>query len=69
MNEDIKKACKLSDEDLDAVVGGEKYYTIQEGDRLSEIAKHYSTTVKQLCKWNNISNPDFIVAGKRIRVA
>lgn len=69
MKEDAKKAYELNEEELDEVVGGEKWYTIQDGDTLSKIAAHYSTTVKQLCKWNNISNPTFIVAGKKIRVA
>lgn len=69
MKEDTKKAYELNEEELDEVVGGEKWYTIQNGDTLSKIAAHYGTTVKQLCAWNNISSPYFIVAGKRIRVA
>lgn len=60
---------KLRDEELELVTGGVQYYTIQKGDTLSSTAKRYSTTVEQLCRWNNIANPNYIVAGKRIRVA
>ena len=60
---------KLTDEELELVTGGKQYYTIQKGESLSSIAKKYSTTVEQLCRWNNISNPNYIVAGKRIRVS
>lgn len=60
---------ELKEEELEQVTGGVQYYTIQKGDRLSTIAKKYSTTVEQICRWNNISNPNYIVAGKRIRVA
>lgn len=45
-----------------------EYYTIQSGDTLSEIAAKYNTTVSQLCSWNNISNPNKIYAGNKIRV-
>ena len=66
--EEEKKAMELSDETLDEVTGGVQYYTIQRGDTLSTIAKKYSTTVEKLCRWNNISNPNYIVLNKRIRV-
>ncbi|MGG3642049.1 GH25 family lysozyme [Bacillus gobiensis] len=45
-----------------------EYYTIKSGDNLSKIAKKYSITVKQLQVWNNIKNPNLIIAGKKIRV-
>ena len=45
-----------------------EYYTIKSGDTLSEIAAANNTTVKQLQSWNNISNPNKIYAGKKIRV-
>ena len=63
-----KKAMELSDETLEDVTGGKQYYTIQRGESLSMIAKKYSTTVENLCRWNMIPNPNYIVAGKRIRV-
>lgn len=45
-----------------------KYYTIRSGDTLWNIAKKYNTSVAQLCKWNNINNPNIIFPGTTIRV-
>lgn len=45
-----------------------QYYTIRYGDTLSGIASKFGTSVKQLCEWNNISNPNVIYAGTTIRV-
>ena len=44
------------------------YYTIEWGDTLSEIAVRFNTTVVRLCELNNITNPNMIYAGTRIRV-
>ena len=46
----------------------EVYYTVKKGDTLTKIAKKYKTTVKQLCKWNNIKNPNVIKVGQKLRV-
>lgn len=45
-----------------------EYYTVKSGDNLSTIAKKYGTTVSQLASWNNISNPDKIYVGQKLRV-
>lgn len=45
-----------------------KYYTIKKGDTLTYIARQFHTTVKQLCEWNSIKNPDLIYEGDKIRV-
>lgn len=45
-----------------------EYYTVVSGDNLTKIAKKYGTTVNQLVAWNNISNPDLIYAGQKLRV-
>ena len=45
-----------------------KYYTIEWGDTLSEIAIKYNTTVDRLVSLNNIDNPDLIYAGDKLRV-
>ena len=45
-----------------------EYYIIKNGDTLSAIASKYGTTVNQLVSWNNISNPDKIYVGQKIRV-
>ncbi len=43
-------------------------YTIQPGDSLSGIAQKHNTTVQELQRINDISNPDVIIAGTPIRV-
>ena len=44
------------------------YYTVKKGDTLSKIASKYGTTVSQIVKWNNISNPNLIYIGQKFRV-
>lgn len=44
-------------------------YKIKQGDTLSGIAKQYGTTVKDLQKANNISNPNKIYAGQNLIVS
>lgn len=39
-------------------------YTVVRGDTLTAIAKKYNTTVSNLVKLNNISDPDYIVVGQ-----
>ena len=46
----------------------EEYYTVVKGDTLTTIAKKFGTTVKNLCDWNGISNPDKINVGQRLIV-
>ena len=43
-------------------------YTISKGDTLSKIAKANNTTVAALAKKNNISDPNKIIAGAKIKV-
>lgn len=44
------------------------YYTVVSGDNLTKIANKYGTTVNQLVAWNNISNPNLIYPGQKLRV-
>ena len=44
------------------------YYIIKSGDTLSGIAQRYSTTVAELVKLNNISNPNLIYGGTKLRI-
>lgn len=44
------------------------YYTVQNGDTLSGIAKKYNTTVSELALINNISNPNLIYAGQVLKI-
>ena len=43
-------------------------YTVIRGDTLSAIARRYGTTVNELCKLNNISNPNLIYVGQKLKV-
>ena len=42
--------------------------TIAKGDTLSEIAKEYGTTIQELVRINNITNPNLIYAGNILKV-
>ena len=44
------------------------YYNVQIKDNLSKIAAKYNTTVAKLVELNNLSNPNLIYPGQRIRV-
>lgn len=44
------------------------YYTVKNGDTLSEIALEYGTTVNEIVNINNISNPNLIYPGEVIRI-
>lgn len=43
-------------------------YTVKKDDTLSAIAKRYGTTYQQLAKINNISNPNLIRVGQKIKI-
>jgi nucleoid-associated protein YgaU len=43
-------------------------YTVASGDVLSGIAPRFGVTVPQICQWNNIKNPDFIVVGQKLTI-
>ncbi len=43
---------------------GTQTYTVQQGDTLSEIAARFGTTVSELVRLNNISNPNLIYPGQ-----
>lgn len=43
-------------------------YTVQSGDTLDEIAIKYGTTVEQLVRLNNISNPNLIYPGQVLTI-
>ena len=43
-------------------------YTVKAGDTLSQIAKKYGTTVNKLATDNNISNPNKIYVGQKIKI-
>ena len=44
------------------------YYTVQSGNTLSEIAKEYGTTAQEIADINDISNPNLIYVGERLKI-
>ena len=73
MNEELKNVQALNDEEMNEATGGAGQarwiqYTIKRGDTLLKIANRYSVTVANLCQWNNISDPNFIVAGHKLSI-
>lgn len=43
-------------------------YTVQPGDTLSKIAATYNTTVQAIVELNNISNPNLIQVGQKLKI-
>jgi LysM repeat protein len=43
-------------------------HRVRSGETLSSIAQRYKTSITRLVRMNNISNPDLIVVGHRLRV-
>ena len=46
----------------------EVVYVVKSGDTLSTIASKYNTTYQALAKYNNISNPNVIYVGQKIKI-
>lgn len=46
----------------------EEIYVVKSGDTLSDIAKKYGTTYQKLAAYNNISNPNVITVGQKIKI-
>lgn len=49
-------------------VNTEVYYTVKDGDTLSEIAKKFGVSYESIVKLNNISNPSLIYSGQVIKI-
>ena len=45
-----------------------RYHTVRSGDTLSGIAKKYRTSVREICRLNNIRETTILQVGKRLRV-
>ena len=62
-------ASPLNDEVLQDVSGGTQIpYIVAPGDTLEEIAKKFHCTVEQICRWNNIRNPQDIRVGQKLMI-
>lgn len=72
-NGDIRKVVLSARyQDVQNKINGEttikEYYIVKSGDTLSGIATKYNTTYSELAKLNNISDPNKIYVGQKIRV-
>lgn len=67
MNEELKNVQALNDNEMNEAAGGAGQarwitYTIKRGDTLIKIANRFGVSVSNLCQWNGISDPDYIVS-------
>lgn len=46
----------------------DEVYVVKSGDTLSGIAAKYGTTYQKLAEYNNISNPNVITVGQKIKI-
>ena len=49
-------------------VSTDEVYVVKSGDTLSKIASKYNTTYQKLAEYNNISNPNVISVGQKIKI-
>ena len=60
-------ASPLNDDVLQEVSGGTQIpYIVLPGDTMEEIAKKFHCTIEQICRWNNIRNPQDLRAGQKL---
>ncbi len=45
-----------------------QYHTIAKGETLSAIARTYHTSVAEICRINNLENPDRLALGQKLRI-
>lgn len=46
-----------------------RFHTVRRGENLTVLARRYNTTIRQLQRWNGISNRNLIKVGQRLRVS
>ena len=62
-------ASPLNDEVLQDVSGGTQIpYIVAPGDTLEEIARKFHCTVEQICRWNNLRNPQDLKVGQKLTI-
>lgn len=47
---------------------GATYHTVKKGETVSELAKKYGSTIKQIKNWNDLDNNYTIYVGESLRV-
>lgn len=41
-------------------------YIVQQGDTLGQLAKHFHCTIEEVCKWNDIKDPNILQVGQKL---
>ena len=60
-------ATPLNDDVLEKVSGGTMVpYIVRPGDTIEAIAEKFHCTVEQICRWNNMRNPQDLKAGQKL---
>jgi LysM repeat protein len=49
--------------------GGPTVHSVNSGETLTSISKKYKVSIEDLVKWNNLKNPDKILAGSKLIVS
>lgn len=58
---------KMIDEELKGITGGTIIPVIvKRGDTLEKYAEKFKCTVEDICKWNDIKDPNMIYVGQKL---
>ena len=59
----------LNDEVLEEVSGGTMIpYIVRPRDTIESIAERFHCTVEQICRWNNVRNPQEIKVNQKLMI-
>lgn len=64
----VNDDCIVSGNQSKPNTSNEIIYIVKPGDTLSAIAKKYGTTYQKIAQKNNISNPDLIYVGQKLKI-
>jgi len=64
----ISNIKETEDGRVEVTVRADAIIRIKEGDNLTDLAKNHNTTVEQLVEWNDIEDPNLIIAGRYLKV-
>ena len=65
---------KMEDAEISEVSGGTSYvgacfaYIVKRGEKLSDIAQRYHSTVRELCEVNSLQSPESIREGQKLLI-
>ena len=57
----------LDDDILTNITGGSQIpYIVQSGDTLGQLSMKFHASIEDICRWNNIADPNVIDAGQKL---